>query len=698
MAKTSYAPADLRNIALVGHGFSGKTSIAEAMLFNSGANSRLGKAGTSTSVFDFEPEEHDRGGSIGTSFGWMEHEGRKINIIDTPGDFNFIYDSFTAMRGADGAVVVVSAPDGVEVQTERVYHKAVELGIPRIIVINKMDHERADYETVLSEIEEAFGVKPVPLQVPIGQGPSFTGVVSLFQRKALTYKADGSGSYEKGAVPAALQDEVDAAYEQLVETVASSDDELLEVYLDTFELSEEQVKSGFQAALKRGQILPVLFTAGPLNVGVHALMDLVVWAVPSPLERGAVAASDSEGEPTEVMVSDSGDFYAQVIRTFNDDFSGKMTIFRVFAGETPGDGQVLNPQSGEWERLGALYSLRGNHRDPVEQGVPGDILAVAKLKTTHTNHSLTTSDQGVRLEGEQYPPPMMEYTIRPASRSDEGKLKVALERLCDEDPSLNIGYDELSHNITLRGMGQAHLDLSIAKLARKFKVNVESGLPAVPYRETLRRAVANIEGKHKKQTGGAGQFGVCVVNIEPLPRDGGFEFVDAISGGSIPRQYIPSVEKGLVERMKRGSLAGYPVVDIRVTLTDGKYHPVDSKDVAYQLAGSKALQTAMDKGGVKLLEPVYKMEIVVPSDNMGDVMGDITRRRGRVLGMDTKGRKTIIQAVAPLGEIQRYAPDLNAMTGGKGSYIMEFHGYEDVPGNLVDGIVNASPFKRHDDE
>ena len=694
MAKTSFASADIRNVALVGHGFCGKTSLAEAMLFNGGANSRLGVAGTATSVMDFEPEEHKRGGSISSSFAWIEHNGRKLNIIDTPGDGNFIFDTFAAMRGADAVVVVVSAPDGVEVQTERVYNKAVELGLPRIVVVNRMDRDRADVQAALADIEALIGAKPVPMQVPIGQAESFEGVVSLLQRKAIRYAKDGSGKFDKGEVPAALASAVQSAYDNLVETVASADDELLEKYLNTFELTEDEVRTGFQIALKSGKIVPVLFTSATHNMAVDALQDLIAWAVPSPLERGSVPAQDGEGDLHPITVDPEGPFYAQVIRTVIDEFSGKLSIFRIFSGHSPSDGQVQNPNSGESERLGALYALRGTHRDTVVEGVTGDILGVAKLKATHTNHTLTSAASSVRIEGIVYPPPMMEYTIQPEGRSDDGKLKVALERLIEEDPSLSLGYDELSNKMVLRGMGQAHLDLSVEKMRRKYKIHVASDLPAVPYRETIRRKVTGVEGKHKKQTGGAGQFGVCFIDVEPLPRGSGFEFVDNIVGGSIPRQYIPSVEKGVRQRMVRGQLGGYPIVDFRVRLYDGKYHPVDSKDVAFQMAGSKALALAMEKGGTKLLEPVYNLEIVAPLDATGQVMGDITARRGRVLGMEPRAKNTVIRAAVPLAEIQRYAPDLRSLTQGKGSYTMEFASYEEVPAQLVDAVVSVSPFRR----
>jgi elongation factor G len=690
-------PSDrIRNIALVGHGLSGKTSLAEAMLFLSGATSRLGKAGSPSSVLDFEPEEHKRGGSVGTSFAWLEHRDHKINVIDTPGDGNFVFDAFTAMRGADACAVVVSTPDGIEVQTERAFHHAGNLGLPRVIVLNKMDRERADPEDVLLEIEESLGVKALPLQVPIGSEAEFTGVVSLIQDKALTYVPDGSGTFTSGPVPAELRDAVDAAWESLVEQVAETDEELLEIYLDTFELSQDQVRKGLRDAIRSGDVVPVLYTAAANNVAVHGLMDLITWALPSPVERGPVEGLQGD-EDVEIEVGGQV-FLAQIIKTFMDEFSGKISIFRVLSGTTPSDGQILNTTSGQPERLGSVYALRGKERVGVLQGVAGDILGVAKLKASATNDTLSALGETRTVARQVYPQPMMSYAVTPAGRGDEDKVRVAIDRLIDEDPTLSRGYDALSHKMTLSGMGQAHLDLSVAKLARKFKVVVETALPAVPYRETLRRPVRHAEGKHKKQTGGAGQFGVCYLDVEPMPRNGGFEFVDKIYGGTIPRQLIPAVEKGVRDRMSKGHLAGYPLVDLRVTLTDGKYHPVDSKEVAFQAAGSKALASALSKGGVKLLEPIYALEIVVPNASMGDIMGDVTGRRGRIMGMDQKGRKSIINAAVPLSEIQRYAPDLRSMTGGRGTFTMSFLGYEDVPGNLQEGVVQASPYRRAADD
>lgn len=692
MALKAYSPDKIRNVVLVGHGHSGKTSLAEAMLFVSGGSSRLGNTVDGTSVLDFEPEEQKRGSTIATSLAYVEHDDHKLNLLDTPGDQNFIFDAYNAMRGADAALICISAPDGVEVGTQRVFNAATRLGLPKILFINKMDRDRADAEACLAEIEEVLGVTPIPLQIPIGAEHDFKGVVSLFQKKAFIFKEDGS--YTKEAVPADLDDELQMRMEALIDAVASTDDALLEEYLETFELSDEQLRDGFRNALKAGKIVPVLFGAAHRCVGAASCLDLISWACPSPLERDVVALEDGD----TLKPSVEGDFAAQVIHTLVDEFSGKTSIFRIFRGTVPGDPVVANTRNGSTERLGAVYSLRGKDREPVVEAVTGDILAVSKLKSTHTGDTLSVEGAKIQFETVKYPDPMMSYIITPKSKGDADKIKTALERLLEEDPTLTVTNDELTGGMVLNGMGQSHLDMAIERMARKYKVNVDTGLPPVPYRETLKTAVNHVEGKHKKQTGGAGQFGVAFMNVIPQPRDAGFEFVDKIKGGSIPNQLIPSVEKGIRERMKSGFLAGYPIVDIMVELVDGKYHPVDSKDVAFQLAGSKGLRAAFEKGGTILLEPMMELDIVVPTDVMGDVMGDMTGRRGRVMGMEPRGKSTVIKAVAPLAEVQRYAPDLKGMSGGKGSFSMTQVGYEQVPSHLVDKIVAASPFKRDDDE
>lgn len=696
MAKTLFDSSDIRNVALVGHSASGKTTIGEAILLQTKVTTRFGSTVAGTSTFDFEPEEVKRGGSNATAFAWCEYTGKKVNIIDTPGDGNFIYDSFTAMRGADAALVVISAPDSVEVQTERTMAEAKALGLAKMIVINKMDKERANPKQCLADIKEDLEVTPVPLQIPMGAAETFKGVISLIDNKAYTY--DANGKAKASDIPAEYADDVEAAWEAIIEAIAETDDELMEKYLETLELSHEECIAAMPAAIQSGKLVPVFYTSATNQIGINLILDAIAKYAPNPLQRGEIEIIKN-GEVSMMKGSADGSFAALVIRSFIDEFSGKQTIFRILNGSAPADGAVTNVRSGA-ERLGSLYALRGNNRDAVEAGVFGDILAVAKLKDTRTNDTLAMNTD-FAFKPIEYPAPMMNFNITCKNKGEEDKLGVAVEKLMDEDPTLSKDYDVLGRALTLRGMGQQHLDMAIEKMKRKFKLEVNTALPLVAYRETLKKRVMNIEGKHKKQTGGAGQFGVCYINAEPLARGEGFKFIDKIVGGAIPRQFIPAVEKGIISRMESGPLAGYPVTDVAVELIDGKYHPVDSKEVAFQMAGKKAIRTSLEQGGVKLLEPVYKLDITIPSDSVGDIMGDITSRRGRVLGMDPEHKKTIIHAICPLAEIQRYAPDLRSMTSGQGIFTMEFEGYEEVPGNLEAKIIKESPFggaKDEDDE
>lgn len=696
MAKTLFDSKDIRNIALVGHGASGKTTIGEAILLKTGVTTRFGSTTAGTSTFDFEPEEIKRGGSNATAFAWCEYAGKKVNIIDTPGDGNFIYDSFTAMRGADTAVIVVSAPDGCEVQTERTFNEAKKLGLARIIVINKMDKERANPAQCLADLKEELEFTPVPLQIPMGAAETFKGVISLIDNKA--YLFDG-GKIKATDIPADMQADVDAAWETFMEAVAETDDDLMEKYLETMELSHEECLNALPNAVQSGKLVPVLYTSAINQAGIGLLLDFIAKYAPNPSMHPEVSITQN-GEEKMFKGTADGAFTGLVIRSVIDEFSGKQNIIRVLSGAVPADGNVTNMRTSDTERLGTLYVLRGNNRDAIEQGVFGDIIAVAKLKDTKTNDTLTLGTDAV-FTSITYPAPMMEFNITCKNKGEEDKLKIAVDKLIDEDPTLSIGYDELGRALTLKGMGQQHLEMAIDKMKRKFKLEVTSSLPLVAYRETIKKRVEGIEGKHKKQSGGAGQFGVCYINVAPLSRGEGFKFLDQIVGGAIPRQFIPAVEKGIISRMESGPLAGYPVTDLAVELIDGKYHPVDSKEVAFQMAGKKAILSALSQGGVKLLEPVYKMEITIPSESVGDIMGDITSRRGRVLGMDPDHKKTIIHAVCPLAEIQRYAPDLRSMTSGQGIFTMAFEGYEDVPSNLEAKIIKESPFggaKDEDDE
>ncbi|MBQ9244595.1 MAG: elongation factor G [Proteobacteria bacterium] len=698
MAKTLYDSNDIRNIALVGHSASGKTTIGEAILLKTGVTTRFGSTVAGTSTFDFEPEEIKRGGSNATAFAWCDYAGKKVNVIDTPGDGNFIYDSFTAMRGADTAVIVISAPDSVEVQTERAYAEASHLGLAKMFVINKMDKERANPAQCLADIKEELEITPVQLQIPMGAAETFKGIISVIDNKAYTFDGN-SGKFKAGDIPSEYADAVQEAWEAIMEAVAETDDDLMMEYLDTMELSHEQCINALPKAIQEGKLMPVFYMAAQNLVGVEMLLDAIVKYAPSPLQRADVAIKRGDAEET-LKCSADGPFAAIVIRSFIDEFSGKQNIFRILSGKVPADGNATNVRTGDVERLGTLYALRGNNRDALEQGVFGDIIAVAKLKDTKTNDTLA-ANADFAFKAIEYPAPMMEFNIVCKNKGEEDKLGIAVDKLIDEDPTLSKGYDELGRALTLKGMGQQHLEMAIDKMKRKFKLEVSSSLPLVAYRETLKKRVNNIEGKHKKQSGGAGQFGVCYINAYPLDRGEGFKFIDQIVGGAIPRQFIPAVEKGIVSRMESGPLAGYPVTDLAVELIDGKYHPVDSKEVAFQMAGRKAILACLAQGGVKLLEPVYKMDITIPSESVGDIMGDITSRRGRVLGMDPEHKKTIIHAICPLAEIQRYAPDLRSMTAGQGIFTMAFEGYEDVPSNLEAKIIKESPFggaKDEDDE
>lgn len=691
----SYAPENIRNIAIVGHSHAGKTALADAILFDEGATTRLGSTQDSTSTFDYQPEEIHRGGSIASHFGWVEHKGKKINLIDTPGDPNFVLDGLTALLGADAIVSVISAPDGALMHTRRTWAAARERNRSRVIWLNKMDKAEQDWKNIVKEIGEALHVQPVPIQVPIGSGENFQGVIDLFSRKALTWVQDGTGKINTKEIPEDLMDEVEQATLQLTEAVVSTDDDLLERYLDTKDIGGDELRVAFLKAVCQNQLVPLLFGCATWNMGVQPLLDLFAEALPSPLERGPFQCKDGNGTEIECGHNPNEPFLAQVIHTNYDEHVGQISTIRIFSGSLPIDGQVMNASTGEEVRFGNAFVLQGQERTKVNQVVCGDIISAVKLKNTHTNNSLCALGKARMMPAMTYPKPMISYLLLPKSKKDESKLKQAVAQMIEEDPTLSTSVDEISHHMVLHGMGHGHLENVVERMNRKFHLQVATDLPPIPYRETFATAVTSIEGKHKKQSGGAGQYGVCYINVEPLPRGKGFEFVNKIYGGAIPKQFIPSVEKGVVERAKRGMCAGFPTVDFRVTLTDGKYHSVDSKDIAFQMAGSKALKISMEKAGMKLLEPYYMMEIVVPQETSGDIMNDLTSRRGQIHGMDSQGTLSIIRGRCPLAEIQTYIADLRAMTAGKGSYMMEFDGYQEVPNHLVAKIKKSIEEKKY---
>ena len=685
---TDVAPKDIRTLALIGHQGCGKTTLAEAMLFLTGAK----KSTDDPSLLDFEPEEVDRGGSTSASLATMTFNGRRLHVFDTPGDGSFIHEARSVLRGVDAAVAVISAVDGVEVETERTWRFITEAGLPRLIFINKMDRERANPERVLGEIEEILHVKPVPLQLPIGLEANFKGVVDLLRDEARLFHDDHSGQVDKGPVPDDLASEVEAAREAVTEAAAEGDDDLLEKYLETLELSQEEVLTGLHEGIRDGKIVPVIFGVASANKGVTRLLE-ITDALPSPLERPARICLDGD----ETAPDPDGRLVCQVVKSILDPYAGRINLIRVLRGTVTTDTDVRNSTRKSDERLGTLYWAIGKTLSPATQATVGDIVAVSKLKSTHTGDTLCDPKTDIVMSPLDFPASMATFIVKPATRKDEDKMRDSLAKIAEEDPAFVIGSDSLTKEVTVSGQSQAHIEMSLHKLARKYKVNVTTEIPPVPYRETI-KASTEVEGKHKKQTGGRGQFGVAFMRIEPLPRGEGFEFVDAIKGGAIPRQYIPAVEKGVVGAMERGVLAGYPVQDLRVTVYDGKYHPVDSSEAAFMLAGSKGFKAGFMKCKPSLLEPIVKMVIVCPEESVGDVMGDLGSRRGRLQNTEYRGSRAMVHALVPQAEVQTYGADLRAMTQGKGTFTFELSGYEEVPHNLIDKIVAEHQREEEEDE
>ena len=677
-------PDTIRSLSLVGHGGAGKTSLADALARLTGQNSRLGNVMDGTSLFDTEPEEQKRQGSISSSFITCEFDGYRVHVADTPGDSNFLHDAELVTQVMDGAVVVVSAVDGVEVNTERIGATAARLNVPRAVFINKMDRERADIDQVVADLKEVMELQPVVLQIPIGTEDSFRGVVDLINRKAFLYEGDG-GVGKEAPIPADLEGAVDAAIEALTEAVAETDDELIEKYLDEGELSADDVRRGLNRGIMSGDLVPVLLGSATKNIGADRLLWLA-RAFPHTAQRQAPEAYTADVEPVELSGDPDAPFAALCFKTMIDPFSGAISMFRVLSGTADNTTHPKNGRTGKDERFGHLFFMTGKEHTNAGKVVPGDIFGVAKLKDTKTGDTLSTWPGGLSVTAHEPAPPMISFVVKPRSRGDEDKVKVALQKALLEDPGLHQGYDEVTKEIVLSGMGQQHIALTCDRMARKYNVRVDLGMPTIPYRETI-QGTADVRYRHKKQSGGAGQFGEVAIKIEPNTPGAGFEFVDKVVGGVIPNTLIPSVEKGVRKKLTEGILAGFPVVDIKVTLYDGKTHPVDSKDIAFQIAGRQAVKQGVMQARPVLLEPIYELEVVAPEDSVGDIMGDLNSRRGRIQNMDTKGRNSIIKALVPLAEVLTYAPDLKSMTGGKGSYTMRLSGYEAVPASMLQKTI-----------
>ena len=692
-----YDAEHIRNIGIIGHGSVGKTSLTEAFLFNAKATNRLGKVDDGTTITDYDEDEKKRQITINTAVAYCEWKKHKINLIDTPGFGDFIVDAKLGLSVADAALVLICGVSGVQVITEKTWGFAEEFNLPRFIFINKLTRERASFGRTMESITDAFGDGAIPVQIPIGQEASFQGVVDLITQKAYTYK-DDSGNVTEGDIPADLADTVAEYRENLIEKAAEGEDELVEKYLEEGELTDEEILRGLRSGILAGTTFPVFCGSALHNIAVKQLMDTLIDWAPSPLERpapiGKIAESDDE---VECPPDPEAPVVAQVFKTFVDPFAGRVNLFRVYSGEFQSDSQLYNLNKEKKERIGQVACLLGKKQTAVESVSVGDIGAVVKLTETVTGDTLAHEKDAVILPMFDIPKPIISFAIKSKARGDEDKVGIGLNRLMQEDLTLKYHRDDRTKEFLVSGMGQLHVEIIVDKLKHQFGVDVILNPPKVPYLETIKGST-EVRGRYKKQSGGRGQFGDTWIKIEPLPRGGGFEFVNKIVGGAIPKQYIPAVEKGISEAMQNGILAGYPATDIRITLYDGSYHPVDSSEMAFKVAGSMGFKEGSKNCKPTLLEPIMKMEVVVPEECMGDVMGDINGRRGRVLGMDSQRGTQKINALVPMAEVLKYAPSLKSMSGGRGSYTMEFDHYEEVPGQFQEKIIEEAQKAKEEEE
>ena len=681
-----YDGNSIRNICFVGHGGTGKTSLVSAALYVSGATTRLGSVDEGNAPTDYDEDEIERKMTISTKLAFCEWKKHKINMLDTPGFGNMIQEARAALRVADTAIVVIDCVSGVQVQSEKVWEFCDEFEVPRFLLVNRCDRDRASFDESLVSIQQDFGRTCVPVQIPLGTEQNFRGVADLIRMKAHIYKGDGSGKFSETDIPTDDADRARQYREKLIELVAESSDELMEKFFDEGTLSDEEVILGLKAQVLNRQIYPVFYASGTRNVGVSSLLDSLVDFAPDSLQVGTVKGTDQTGGEIERKVSDNEPFSAYVFKTISDPFTGRISLFKLYSGTMSSDTQPYNVKRETTERVGHVLLMQGKDHVQVPHIHAGDIAAVAKFKDTHTGDTLTEGASPIIYPDVTLPEPMIAFAIEPKSRGDEEKISTAIQKIIEEDPGLHYEREPQTKQFLISGQGQMHVEVAVSRLKKRFGVEVNLKPPKVPYRETI-RGRADVQGRHKKQTGGHGQFGDCKIKVEPLARGADFEFVVEIFGGAIPKQYIPAVEKGIQEARQKGTLAGFPTVDFRVTLYDGSYHTVDSSEMAFKIAGRLAFRKAMDQAKPVLLEPVMDVVIDTPEDYAGDLMGDLNSRRGRVQGMEMKGKTTVIKAQVPLAEMLTYATDLTSKTGGHGNYTMSFARYEEVPANLVEKVI-----------
>jgi elongation factor G len=691
-----YESKDIRNVGVVGHGDSGKTTLTAGLLFTSGATNRLLRVDEGNTITDFDDEEVSRKISISTAVAVAEWKKAKINILDTPGYNIFINDTRAALVAADAALVLVDGVAGVEVQTEKVWQFTEDFKLPRAVIINKLDRERADFERTLSSVQEFFGRAAVPIQIPIGSEREFSGVVDLIRMKAYTYTPDGDGKGKEGDIPASLADAAQKAHEALIEMVAEGNDALLEEFFDKGTLPVEHIVDGLRQGIRELRIFPVLCASATHNIATDLILNLIVDNLPSPIERGAVAATIN-GAEGEQKISAAGPASLFVFKTTADPFSGRITFFKVYTGVVKNDAHLDNLTRNAPERFAHIASPQGKTLQPVTEVQAGDIGAVAKLKDTLTGDTLAEKGIDIGYPPVKLPEPSIAFAIEARSRNDEDRMGQAVHRILEEDQSLRFYRDPQTREFLLAGTGQQHVEIVVSRMKKRYGVDVALKPPKIPYRETI-RGKADVQGRHKKQTGGHGQFGDCWIKMEPLPRGAKFEFANEIFGGSIPKNFIPAVEKGIIEIAEKGYLAGYPMVDFKVTVYDGSYHDVDSSELAFKLAARKAFKAGMLEAKPALLEPIMNVEIQAPVEYAGDLMGDLNGRRGRISGMETKGSTQFIRSVVPMSEMLNYQSDLTAMTQGRASFHMEFDHYDYVPQLQADKIIAAAKAAKSGEE
>jgi elongation factor G len=697
-----YEGAHLRNLALIGHGHAGKTTLVSAMLYTAGAAPRLGRVDDGSATTDYDEEEIARKMSIGTGLAFVEWgktdaDKVKINLLDTPGFNMFVHEAKMVLPVVDAALVVVDGVAGVEVVTQRVWGYCSDIDLPRMIVVNRMDRDRADANRVLESLTNAFGRAVTPLQLPIGSEKSLSGIIDLVRMKAYTYEMGGNGKGKEGPIPATMADVAKEAHERLVELVAEGKDELMEEFFEKGTIPEEDLVPALHEAIREDKLFPVLFTSGLGNIGVDELMDFIVDYTPAASEHHALTEwmPDGHAEPASRKGTDNEPASVYVFKTMSDAFAGRISYFKVFSGVLKNDASLQNYNRNIQEKFAHISLIQGKQAIPIPELHAGDIGAVAKLRETLTGDTLGDKSSPIRYPAVQLPEPAITFAIEPKSRADEDKLGVGLHKLMEEDAMLRFFRDPQTKEFLIAGTGQQHIEVVVSKMKKRYHAEVVLKAPKVPYRETI-RGKADVQGRHKKQTGGHGQYGDCKIKMEPLPRNSEveFEFINDIFGGAIPRNFIPAVEKGIKDAAARGYLAGYPVVNFRVSLYDGSYHDVDSNDLSFQMAGRIAFRKAMEAAKPTLLEPIMHVEITIPDEFAGTIMGDLNSRRGRIQGMDNKAGNTIVKAEVPMSEMLTYGADLTSMTQGRGSFSMEMHHYDTVPQQLQDKIIEKAKAER----